>query len=110
MQTWIPDEDDGRREPLDLPRDPRRRMSTCGGGPGSSIAMVDDVRTGRIIGAMDSHAVVTTTCHVAGAIVTEYSSAALCGLAVRERAHATVTIAHPEFADELPTCAESPRR
>ncbi len=72
-----------------------------------STALVSGVRKSRIIGVMDPHAVVTTPRHLAGVIVTEYGSADLRGLSVRERAQAMVAIAHPDFRDELSACAES---
>jgi acyl-CoA hydrolase len=72
-----------------------------------STALVNGVRKSRIIGAMDPHAVVTTPRHLTGVIVTEYGSADLRGLSVRERAHALIAIAHPDFRDELSACAES---
>ncbi|MDH2902978.1 MAG: acetyl-CoA hydrolase/transferase C-terminal domain-containing protein [Actinomycetota bacterium] len=72
-----------------------------------STAVVKGMRKSRIIGGMDSHAVVTTPRHLAGVIVTEYGSADLRGLSVRERAQAMVAIAHPDFRDELSVAAES---
>ncbi len=72
-----------------------------------STAMVGGVRKSRIIGAMDPHTVVTTPRHLAGVIVTEYGAADLRGLSVRERAHALVGVAHPDFRDELSARAES---
>ena len=72
-----------------------------------STALVNGVRQSRIIGGMNPQSVVTTPRHLTGVIVTEYGSADLRGLSVRERAHALVGIAHPDFRDELTACAES---
>ena len=71
-----------------------------------STALVRGARKSRIIGGMDSHAVVTTPRHLAGVIVTEYGCADFRALSVRERAHAMVAVAHPDFRDELSVCAE----
>jgi acyl-CoA hydrolase len=72
-----------------------------------STALTKGVRKSRIIGAMDSHSVVTTPRHLTGVIVTEYGCADLRGLSVRERAQALIAIAHPDFRGELTACAES---
>ncbi len=72
-----------------------------------STALVKGVRKSRIIGAMQSHSVVTTPRHLTGVRVTEFGCADLRGLSVRERAQAMVGIAHPDFRDELSACAES---
>jgi acyl-CoA hydrolase len=56
---------------------------------------------------MDPYAVVTTPRHLAGVIMTESGCADLRGLSVRERAHAMIAVAHPDFRDELSACAES---
>ena len=71
-----------------------------------STALVNGQRKSRIIGDMTPHSVVTTPRHLAGVIVTEYGSADLRGLTVKERAQAMVAIAHPEFRDELTATAE----
>jgi acyl-CoA hydrolase len=60
----------------------------------------------RIIGDMTPHSVVTTPRHLTGVIVTEYGFADLRGLTVKERARAMVSIAHPQFRDELTAAAE----
>jgi acyl-CoA hydrolase len=39
-------------------------------------------------------------------IITEYGAAELMGLTVRERAHALVDIAHPDFRDALRKVAD----
>ena len=72
-----------------------------------SSVLVKGVRKSRIIGGMDPHAVVTTPRHLTGVVVTEYGSADLRALSVRERAGALIGIAHPDFRDELTARAES---
>ena len=72
-----------------------------------STAVVGGQLKSRIIASMTPHSVVTTPRHLAGVIVTEYGSADLRGLSVRERAQAMVSIAHPDFRDELSACADS---
>ncbi len=71
-----------------------------------STALVNGERKSRIIGDMTPHSVVTTPRHLAGVIVTEYGSADLRGLTVKERAQAMIAVAHPDFRDELTATAE----
>lgn len=71
-----------------------------------STALVNGRRKSRIIGDMTPYSAVTTPRHLAGVIVTEYGSADLRGLTVKERAQALVAIAHPDFRDELSATAE----
>lgn len=71
-----------------------------------STCLVGGERKSRIIGSMSPHSVVTTPRHLAGVIVTEYGFADLRGLTVSERAKALVSIAHPDFRDELADAAE----
>ena len=71
-----------------------------------STAVVEGVRKSRIIGDMSPHSVVTTPRHLTGVIVTEHGFADLRGLSVKERAQAMVSIAHPQFRDELADAAE----
>ena len=71
-----------------------------------STAVVNGVLKSRIISDMSSHSVVTTPRHLTGVIVTEHGFADLRGLSVKERAHAMVSIAHPQFRDELTDAAE----
>ena len=49
--------------------------------------------------------VVTTRNHV-HFIVTEYGIAKLYGKSIRQRAHALIQIAHPQFREELTTQAK----
>jgi acyl-CoA hydrolase len=49
---------------------------------------------------------VTSRAHVR-TVVTEYGVAELFGRSVRERAHALIGIAHPDFRDELHHLAHS---
>ncbi|HET9416858.1 MAG TPA: acetyl-CoA hydrolase/transferase C-terminal domain-containing protein, partial [Candidatus Limnocylindria bacterium] len=64
--------------------------STAAGGTVSRIAPVLAAGAG----------VVTTRAHVR-TVVTEYGVAELFGRSIRERAHALIGIAHPDFRDEL---------
>ncbi len=64
--------------------------STAAGGTVSRIAPILAPGAG----------VVTTRAHVR-TVVTEYGVAELFGCSVRERAHALIRIAHPDFRDEL---------
>jgi acyl-CoA hydrolase len=61
----------------------------------------------RIIEDMTSFSAVTSPRQLAGVIVTEWGSADLRGLTVRERAEALTAIAHPQFRDELTLAAKS---
>ena len=72
-----------------------------------STATLNGERKSRIIGTMTPHSAVTSPRQLAGVIVTEYGSADLRGLSVKERAHALCAIAHPQFRDEHSACAES---
>jgi acyl-CoA hydrolase len=55
----------------------------------------------RIVPVLASGAgVVTSRAHVR-TVVTEYGVAELFGLSIRERVHALIGIAHPEFREEL---------
>jgi acyl-CoA hydrolase len=71
-----------------------------------SAALVEGVRPSRIIAAMNPHAVVTTPRHLTGVIVSEYGSADERGRNVCERAQTMISVAHPDFRDELFACAE----
>ena len=51
----------------------------------------------RLVGQLPEGSVVSTPRHHTGVVVTEYGAAELTGLTVRERAHALVDIAHPDF-------------
>ena len=60
----------------------------------------------RIVGRLPEGSVVSTPRHHTGVVVTEYGAAELTGRTVRERAHALVDIAHPDFRDELRKAAD----
>jgi acyl-CoA hydrolase len=60
----------------------------------------------RIVGRLPEGSVVSTPRHHTGVIITEYGAAELAGLTVRERAHALVDIAHPDFQPELRRIAD----
>ncbi len=62
-------------------------------------------RVSRIVPVLTEGAgVVTTRAHVR-TVVTEYGVAELFGRSVRERAHALIAIAHPDFREELTQAA-----
>jgi acyl-CoA hydrolase len=61
----------------------------------------------RIVGKLPEGSVVSTPRHHTGVVITEYGAAELMGLAVRERAHALVDIAHPDQRAELRKVADS---
>ena len=62
-------------------------------------------RVSRIVPVLTEGAgVVTTRAHVR-TVVTEYGVAELFGRSVRERAHALIAIAHPDFREELTDAA-----
>jgi acyl-CoA hydrolase len=71
-----------------------------------STAEVAGERTSRIVGGLPEGSVISTPRHHTGVVVTEYGSAQLTGLTVRERAHALVDIAHPDFRDGLRNVAD----
>jgi acyl-CoA hydrolase len=60
----------------------------------------------RIVGLLPEGSVVSTPRHHTGVIVTEYGAVDLRGLTVRERAHALVDIAHPDFRAGLRATAD----
>ena len=60
----------------------------------------------RIAGLLPEGSVVSTPRHHTGVVITEYGAAELTGLTVRERAHALVEIAHPDFRSELHKVAD----
>jgi 4-hydroxybutyrate CoA-transferase len=73
-------------------------------GGRSIIAMPSTAAGGkvsRIVPALSSGAVVTTSRYDVDHIVTEYGIAALRGRTLRERAAALASIAHPDFRDTL---------
>jgi 4-hydroxybutyrate CoA-transferase len=55
----------------------------------------------RIVGMLKQGAGVVTTRNHVRYLVTEYGIADLYGKTIRERAHALINIAHPDFRDEL---------
>ncbi len=71
-----------------------------------STAMVGGRRVSRITGVLPVGSIVSTPRHHTGTVVTEYGAAQLAGLTVRERAHALVDIAHPDFRRELRLVAD----
>ncbi len=71
-----------------------------------STVEVAGERTSRIVGGLPEGSVISTPRHHTGVVVTEYGSAELTGLTVRERAHALVDIAHPDFRAGLRKVAD----
>jgi acyl-CoA hydrolase len=71
-----------------------------------STAVVGGETRSRIVGLHPEGTVVATPRHHTGVIVTEFGAAELAGLTVRERAHALVEVAHPDFRPELRKVAE----
>ncbi len=72
-----------------------------------STVEVAGERVSRIVGLLPEGSVVSTPRHHTGVVVTEFGAADLMGLTVRERAHALVEIAHPEFRADLRKLADS---
>ncbi len=72
-----------------------------------STATIGGVERSRILPLLPEGSVVSTPRHHTGVVVTEYGTAELTGLTVRERATALADIAHPGFRAELHTVAES---
>ncbi len=72
----------------------------------STAAVGGEVRS-RIVPVLPEGSIVSTPRHHTGVVVTEFGAADLVGLTVRERAHALVAVAHPDFRDELAAAADS---
>jgi acyl-CoA hydrolase len=64
----------------------------------------------RIMPWFGPGAVITTPRHQVDVIITEYGSAELEGMTVRERGEALAAIAHPQFRDDLIAAAERASR
>jgi acyl-CoA hydrolase len=71
-----------------------------------STATAGDRPVSRITGLLPEGSIVSTPRHHTGVVVTEFGAAELVGLTVRERAHALVDIAHPDFQNELRVSAD----
>ncbi|MGO9876986.1 MAG: acetyl-CoA hydrolase/transferase family protein [Acidimicrobiia bacterium] len=71
----------------------------------ASTATVGGVVSSRIRPALPEGSIVSTPRHHTGVVVTEYGSADLTGLTVRERAKALSELAHPDFRAELVAAA-----
>jgi len=72
-----------------------------------STVEVSGQRRSRIVGRLPEGSVVSTPRHHTGVIITEYGSAELAGLTVRERARALAGIAHPDFRGDLAKIADA---
>ena len=70
----------------------------------STVTLGGELRS-RIVPWFEAGTVITTPRHQVDVIVTEYGSAELQGLTVRQRGEALAAIAHPDFRDELRAAA-----
>jgi 4-hydroxybutyrate CoA-transferase len=78
-------------------------------GGKSIIAMPSSAKGGtisKIVANIDEGAAVTTSRNDVDYVITEYGIARLKGLSLRERAKALISIAHPNFHDELKAAFE----
>lgn len=71
-----------------------------------STIEIDGVVHSRISAQLPSGSVVATPRHHTAVVITEYGSADLRGLTVRERARSLASIAHPQFRDDLLIAAD----
>ena len=71
-----------------------------------SQATVDGQQVSRIVPKLPAGSVVTTPRHMTDTVITEYGTAELQGLTVRERALALAAIGHPDSRSELLAVAE----
>lgn len=71
-----------------------------------STANVKGELKSRIVGPVTPFSAVTTPRALSGVIITEYGVADLRGKTVRERTEAMISIAHPQFRDELREASE----
>ncbi len=67
----------------------------------STTTLRDGTRVSRIVAMLKRGAGVVTTRNHVRYVVTEYGVANLYGKSIRQRAHALINIAHPDFRDEL---------
>jgi acyl-CoA hydrolase len=70
----------------------------------STVTLGDELHS-RIVPWFDAGTVITTPRHQVDVIVTEYGTAELQGLTVRQRGEALAAIAHPAFREELRAAA-----
>jgi acyl-CoA hydrolase len=66
-----------------------------------STVIVEGQMRSRIVSVLPTGTIVTTPRHQLDVVVTEYGTAEVSGLTVRERARALAAIAHPDFREEL---------
>jgi acyl-CoA hydrolase len=71
----------------------------------STVEVAGETRS-RILPSLPEGAVVSTPRHHTGVIATEHGAADLTGMTVRERAHALLEVAHPDFRAELRAAAD----
>jgi acyl-CoA hydrolase len=70
-----------------------------------STTTIDGQLVSRISPNLPTGSIATTARHQVDVIVTEYATAELRGLTVRERAKAVAAIGHPAFREELDAMA-----
>jgi len=70
-----------------------------------STTTVDGELVSRISPQLVAGSIVTTARHQVDVIITEYGTAEVRGLTVRERAKAIAALGHPQFRDELEAVA-----
>lgn len=71
-----------------------------------STAVREGETLSRIVGLLPEGSVVSTPRHHTGVVITEHGAVDLRGLTVRERAHALVDVAHPDFRPGLRAAAD----
>lgn len=72
-----------------------------------STAVVNGETISRIVSQFPAGTVITTPRHQLDYVVTEHGSMEIGGMTVRERAHALVSLAHPDFRDDMKSAMDS---
>lgn len=86
-----------------------RGSSKSAGGKAFITTRSKNKNKSKIVATLMSGAVVTTSKSDVDYVVTEYGTAKLKGKTASERARAMISIAHPEFRDELISGAQKMR-
>jgi 4-hydroxybutyrate CoA-transferase len=80
-------------------------QGACMNPEGKAIIVTESTAKGgklsRIVNALDTGAAVTTNRVDTGYVITEYGIAKIIGRSLSERAKALISVAHPDFRDEL---------